>query len=180
MQKKKPHSPLLCSILTYFISCLFIYLKKITTGSKGGKDTKAAPPTKKASIKAAPPVEEPPPVEVTEPEPEPKPELTKLPDLKLAHFYDPDTGDEVMTREDLVVVINSTSNQSTLVQHADGTHIYSEIREIYHPEHEKTSGELMMDQITEVYPSGEKKEPEGGGSKGGQEEDAKNIGTGRV
>jgi hypothetical protein len=115
-----------------------------------------------------------------EPELEPKPELTQLPDLKLAHFYDPDTGDEIMTREDLVVVINSTSNQSTLVQHADGTHIYSEIREIYHPEHEKTSGELMMDQITEVYPSGEKKEPEGGDSKGGQEEDAKNIGTGRV
>ena len=166
---------------TYLFYFLFIYLFfKITTGSKGGKDTKAAPPTKKASIKKAPPVEEPPPVEVTEPEPEPKPELTKLPDLKLAHFYDPDTGDEVMTREDLVVVINSTSNQSTLVQHADGTHIYSEIREIYHPEHEKTSGELMMDQITEVYPSGEKKEPEGGGSKGGQEEDAKNIETGRV
>lgn len=146
---------------------------------KGGKDTKAAPPPKKASIKVAPLVEEPPPVEVKEPEPAPKPELTQLPDLKLAHFYDPDTGDEVMTREDLVVVINSTSKQSTLVQHADGTHIYSEIREIYHPEHQKTSGELMMDQITEVYPSGEKKEPEGGDSKGG-EEDAKNTGTGRV
>ena len=113
-------------------------------------------------------VEEPPPVEVKE---EPKPELTQLPDLKLAHFYDPDTGDEVMTREDLVVVINSTSHQSTLVQHADGTHIYSEVREIYHPEHDKTSGELMMDQITEVYPSGDKKGPEGGESKGGGEEE---------
>lgn len=92
------------------------------------------------------------------PEPEPvdpnRPILTQLPNLKVVHFYDPDTGDDVMTREDLVVVIKSQTKKSTFVQHADGTQMYSEVTETYpSPEHVMSQGELMMAQITDVYPT---------------------------
>jgi len=83
-----------------------------------------------------------------------RPILTQLPNLKVVHFYDPDTGDDIMTREDLVVVIKSQTKKSTFVQHADGTQIYSEVTETYpSPEHVMSQGELMMAQITEVYPA---------------------------
>lgn len=62
-----------------------------------------------------------------------KPILTQLPDLKVVHFYDPDSGDEIMTREDLVVVVTCEKQHSTLVQHADGTYIYSEVGEYFPP-----------------------------------------------
>lgn len=93
-----------------------------------------------------------------EPVPEPvdpnRPVLTELPKLKVVHFYDPDTGDDVMTREDLVVVIKSETKKSTFVQHADGTQMYSEIAETYpSPEHVLSQGELMMAQIHEVFPA---------------------------
>jgi hypothetical protein len=64
---------------------------------------------------------------------EPKPILVELPNLKVAHFYDPDTKDEIMTREDLVVVVTCEEQHSKLVQHADGTHIYSEVQDYFPP-----------------------------------------------
>ena len=82
-------------------------------------------------------------------------ELTQLPNLEIAHFYDPDTGNAIMTREDLVVVITSHTLNSCLVQHADGTHIYSEVKEMYVPPHQLTQGELMMEQIEEPFPTGQ-------------------------
>lgn len=85
-------------------------------------------------------------------------ELTQLPNLEIAHFYDPDTGNEIMTREDLVVVITSDTHKSCLVQHADDTHIYSQVTEIWVPQHQITQGELMMEQIIEPFPTGRNKE----------------------
>jgi hypothetical protein len=81
------------------------------------------------------------------------PKLVQLPNLKVAHFYDPDSGNEIMTREDLVVVITSTEHRTCLVQHADGTYIHSETKEIYHAQDVVTSGKLMMEQITEAFPT---------------------------
>jgi hypothetical protein len=81
------------------------------------------------------------------------PKLVQLPNLKVAHFYDPDSGNEIMTREDLVVVMTSTEHRTCLVQHADGTYIHSETKEIYHAQDVVTSGKLMMEQITEVFPT---------------------------
>jgi hypothetical protein len=81
------------------------------------------------------------------------PKLVQLPNLKVAHFYDPDSGNEIMTREDLVVVMTSTEHKTCLVQHADGTYIHSETKEIYHAQEVVTSGKLMIEQITEVFPT---------------------------
>lgn len=63
-----------------------------------------------------------------------KPTLTKLPNLKVAHFYDLDTNYEIMTREDLVVVVTCKEQHSSLVQHTDGTHIYSEVWDFSPPD----------------------------------------------
>jgi hypothetical protein len=62
------------------------------------------------------------------------PILTQLPELNVVHLYDPDTGEEIMSREDLVVVVTCQEQHSQLVQHADGTHIYSEVSEYFPPE----------------------------------------------
>lgn len=82
-----------------------------------------------------------------------RPVLTQLPNLKVVHFYDPNSGDSILTREDLVVIINSETKKSTFVQHADGTQMYSEITETHRSlEHVPSQAEVMLDQIAEIYP----------------------------
>lgn len=66
-----------------------------------------------------------------------KPTLFYLPNLKVSHCHDPKTGNKITTREDLVVVVTNEENNSTLVQHADGTHIYSEELEFFPPSNEE-------------------------------------------
>ncbi|XP_073389288.1 uncharacterized protein [Physcomitrium patens] len=116
------------------------------------------PPEKKVFIKkgskaGSPALEVPSEVPEVRPIEPTDPIFIPLPKLKVEHFYDPETGDEVMTREDLVVVIKSERKKSTFVQHADGTQIYSVITEVCStPENVMSQGEAMMDQIAEVFP----------------------------
>lgn len=116
------------------------------------------PPEKKVFIKkgskaGSPALEVPSEVPEVRPIEPADPIFIPLPKLKVEHFYDPETGDEVMTREDLVVVIKSERKKSTFVQHADGTQIYSVITEVCStPENVMSQGEAMMDQIAEVFP----------------------------
>ena len=105
-----------------------------------------------------------------------RPILTQLPSLKVVHCYDPHSGDMVTTREDLVVVINSETKKSTFVQHADGTHMYSEVTETYPSNHIMSQGEVMMDQLCEIYPKNPRvrpltppPEPQGEGNGEGEE-----------
>jgi hypothetical protein len=80
--------------------------------------------------------------------------------LKVIHSYDPDSGDTILTREDLVVVINSETKNSTFVQHADGTQMFSEIIETYPSlEHVMSQGEVMLDQVAEIYPKNPRNRP---------------------
>jgi hypothetical protein len=89
-----------------------------------------------------------------------RPILTRLPNLKVIHSYDPDSGDTILTREDLVVVINSETKNSTFVQHADGTQMFSEIIETYPSlEHVMSQGEVMLDQVAEIYPKNPRNRP---------------------
>lgn len=94
----------------------------------------------------------------------PKPSLTQLPNLKVVHFYDPDTGDEILTREDLVVVVTCEEQHSKLVQHAEGTHIYSEVWEYFpsHPVEVVASRQHIYDWPTSC-PKGKEFMREGGG-----------------
>lgn len=162
----------------------FINVHKLSAGAAPGKKAsikkgsiKGEVPAaeKKGSIKKGSLTEVPAEL-IPEPVPEPEPVdpnrpiLTQLPNLKVVHFYDPDTGDDVMTREDLVVVIKSQTKKSIFVQHADGTQMYSEVTESFpSAEHVLSQGELMMAQITEVYPANpprvkdKPKHPEGEG-----------------
>ncbi|KAJ7533838.1 hypothetical protein O6H91_13G067000 [Diphasiastrum complanatum] len=53
--------------------------------------------------------------------------FTVAPSKKIVQINDPDTGTSIVTREDLVVVINSPKESTCLVHHADGTQMFSQV-----------------------------------------------------
>ncbi|CAM6096484.1 unnamed protein product [Calypogeia fissa] len=69
----------------------------------------------------------------------------QLPSKKVVQIVDPDSKSSLITREDLVVVMNTNDNTVRLVQHADGTHIYSEVKETIH-EYNPSVGQISLDE----------------------------------
>ncbi|KAL2610808.1 hypothetical protein R1flu_022500 [Riccia fluitans] len=71
----------------------------------------------------------------------------EMPEKKVVEIYDPDSGSSILTREDLVIVVNADDQGVHVVQHMDGTHIYSEIKDVTPNDYRQSKGQQMFEDI---------------------------------
>lgn len=82
------------------------------------------------------------------------PKISELPKKKVVQFMDPDSEALITVREDLVIMMQPSNESYCFVQHADGTQIFSEQKELTIEKEKSTSCEHVpvSDVVAEERP----------------------------